>query len=111
MKIKISKETAITIAALSAVILLGHVAPVLAASDADWANNTSGGIDKLTAILITIASSVVGLAIVGFGLSVCMSGGHIDWRKLGGFLFAGILIGVGPAAMAWWVAYNQTGGN
>lgn len=108
---KISKETVTAVAALSAVILLGHVAPALAVEDPDWANNTADGFGSLQAVLVTIVSSLIGVVIVGFGASVCMAGGHIDWRKLGGFLFAGFLVGAGPAAMAWWVALNQTGGN
>lgn len=108
---KITKETAITAVAVSVAFAVGQVAPALAASDPDWANNTAGGISELTAIAITIVSALIGLAIVGFGASVCMSGGNIDWRKLGGFLFAGILVGVGPGAVAWWIAYNQNGGS
>lgn len=108
---KISKQTLVSVVVLGAVIALAHISPALATEDPEWANNTAEGFGSLQAVLVTIGSSLIGVAIIGFGLSVCMAGGHIDFRKLGGYLFAGFLVGAGPAAMAWWVALNQASGS
>lgn len=89
--------------ALSAV--LG--APAFGA-DPDWVQPASEGVKSLTGAIIAIAGGVLGLALVGYALWGAIKQ-RLDPTAFVTLLICGLLVGIGPALMVWWIGLFGTG--
>lgn len=90
--------------ALAALVVAG---PAFGA-DAEWAEPVNDGTKQLTAILVSVAGGIIGIFIVGYGIVGAMRQ-RIDVDKLMYIFFGGLIVGIGPAMVLWWIGLFNKG--
>lgn len=97
-----SKGFLLTAAVLGLGIGIAAVAPAFAADSANWIAPAEKGVTSLTESIVSIAAGVIGFGIVCLGIWAAMTQ-RLEWAKLWIFIFAAILITVGPKAISWFI--------
>jgi hypothetical protein len=89
--------------ALSAIL----AAPALGA-DPDWVQPANEGVKSLTGAVVAIAGGVLGLIIVGYAVWGAIKQ-RLEPTAFVTLLLCGLIVGIGPALMAWWIGLFNKG--
>ncbi len=87
------------VTSLALIVALCLIPEIASANSDEWIKPATGLIDALRSGLVKIGALVVGLAIVGRGIFMALSG-NPDWSKIGIMILGGIFIMAGPTAIA-----------
>jgi hypothetical protein len=87
----------------AALALCALVALPAIAADADWVQPVNEGVKSLTASLVAIAGGVIGICIVGYAIWGAVKQ-RLEMPAFVTLFICGLLVGIGPAAITWWIS-------
>lgn len=86
----------------SALVLSAAVALPAFGADADWVSPVNEGVKSMTSSIVSIAGGVLGLAIVGYAVWGALNQ-RLNKEAFFTLFVCGLLIGIGPTAVNWWL--------
>jgi len=102
-----TKKQILFLGAFVVTLAAAFALPALAA-DADWVQPLNEGVTSLTKSLVAIAGGVIGLCIVGFAIWSAVKQ-RLEGPVLVTLFACGLLVGIGPAAIIWWIDLMKQG--